>query len=264
MTLDREKVLERFTQELERITAAVVFDLAARTAEAGQPEVTDFLDPFQQRVAEKVLHCFKELKFTVWGGYPEAERARLLLYPKVLQAGADRVPLAFLEITPAGDVHTLSHRDYLGAILSLGLRREKIGDLLLTAEGGAQLIISPEMSSFLQANLSMVGRTPVKLRGIAQHELAPAALSAREIRATVASLRLDAVASAGFGLSRSKLAQAVRAGQVKLNWQSVKNPSAPVKEGDCLSLAGRGRLEVASIMGESRSGRHRLLLKKHC
>lgn len=264
MTLDREKILERFTQELERITAAVVFDLAARTAATGQLEVTDFLDPFQQRVAEKVLHCFRELKVTVWGGYPEAERARLLLYPKALQAGADRVPLVFLEITPGSDVHNLSHRDYLGAVLSLGLRREKVGDLLLTAEGCAQLIISPEMSPYLQANLSAVRRTPVKLREIAPHELAPAARSAREIRATVASLRLDAVASAGFGLSRSKLAQAVRAGQVKLNWQSVKTPSASVKEGDCLSLAGRGRLEIAVVMGESRSGRHRLLLKKHC
>ncbi len=264
MTLDREKVLERFTQELERITAAVVFDLATRTADTGQPEVTDFLDPFQQRAAEKVLHCFKELKFTAWGGYPEAERARLLLYPKALQAGTSRVPLAFVEITPGNDAGSLSHRDYLGAVLSLGLRREKTGDILLTPQGGAQLIISPEMSPYLLANLTMVGRAPVTLREITPQELGPAATHFREIRATVASLRLDAVASAGFGLSRSKLVQAVRAGQVKLNWQSVKNPDAPVKEGDCLSLAGRGRLEVAAIMGESRSGRHRLLLKKHC
>ncbi len=261
--MDREKILERFTQELERITAAVVFDLAGRAVANGQPEVTDFLDPYQQRVAEKVLHCFRELKFTVWGGYPGAERARLLLYPIALQAGIDRVPLSFLEITPGSDVYSLGHRDYLGAVLSLGLRREKVGDLLLTAEGSAQLIISPEMSSYLQANLSAVGRTPVKLREITASELAPAAPNSREIRATVASLRLDAVASAGFGLSRSKLAQAVRAGQMKLNWQSVKSPSANVKEGDILSLAGRGRLEVAAVLGENRKGRQQVLLKKH-
>lgn len=263
MTLDREKILERFTDELERITAAFVFDLAGRAVETGQPEVTGFLDPHQQRVAEKVLHCFRELKFAVWGGYPEAERARLLLYPAPLQAGVDRVPLSFLEITPGSNDFNLSHRDYLGAVLSLGLRREKVGDLLLTEEGSAQLIISPEMSAYLQAQLTSVGRAPVKLREITPRELAPAASCAREIRATVASLRLDAVASAGFGLSRSKLAQAVRAGQVKLNWQSVKSPSAPVKAGDCLSLAGRGRLEVAAVLGESRKGRRQVLLKKH-
>jgi len=263
MTLDREKILERFPHDLDRFTAALVFDLAGRTAETGQPQVTDFLDPHQQRVAERVLHSFKELKFTAWGGYPEAERTRLLLYPAVLQGGTGRVPLAFLEITPVSDVDDLSHRDYLGSVLSLGLRREKVGDLLLTEAGSAQLIISPEMSSYLQANLSSVRRTPVRLREIAQQELVAALPRYREIRATVASLRLDAVASAGFGLSRGKLVQAVRAGQVKLNWQSVKTPSAPVKVGDILTLAGRGRLEIAALLGESRKGRHQLLLKKH-
>src|SRR5690606_27247364 len=93
-------------------------------------------------------------------------------------------------------------------------------------------------------------------------ELLPTLPKVKEIKTTVASLRLDAVASAGFGLSRSKLAPAVRANQLKLNWQSVTSPSATIKEGDVISLAGRGRVEVAEVRGESKKGRIQLLLKK--
>jgi len=261
--LDREKILERFAQELDRITAATVLDRIKQMESAGQSEVTDFFDPAQQRVAERVLHHFKALKHTVWGGYPEAERARVLIYPAARQSGASQVPLAFIEIDPGREAAELSHRDYLGAVLALGLRREKIGDVLLTAAGVAQIVISPEMLPYLLGNLTAVGRFSVRLWEIGAQDLCPAVPRSREVRATVASLRLDAVASAGFGLSRSKLVPAVRSGQVKLNWQSVKTPSAFVKEGDVISLAGRGRVEVTAVLGESRKGRLQLLLKKH-
>ena len=260
--MEREKILQRFEHDIERITAGSILDRITQLEKTGQMQATDFLDPYQQRTADRVLHLFKDLKSITWGGFAEAERARLLLYPTIHQATVKDLPLAVVEVDAGARAEGLSHRDFLGAVLGLGLRREKIGDILLPGEGKAQVVVHPEILSYLLTNWSEVGQYSVSLREITVSELAPAAPKTKEIKTTVASLRLDAVASAGFGLSRSKLTPAIRANQIKLNWQSVSNASASIKEGDVISLAGRGRLEVAEVRGESKKGRIQLLLKK--
>jgi RNA-binding protein YlmH len=260
--MEREKILQRFEQEMERITAGMILDRIAQTEKGGPAQATDFLDPFQQRTADRVLHLFNAVKSITWGGFPEAERARLLVYPAGRQASIADVGLAFLEADAGPRAEALTHRDFLGAVLGLGLRREKIGDILLPGEGKAQLIVHPEILPFLLTNWTEVGKHSIRVGEIAAEQLAPAAPRVKEIKTTVASLRLDAVASAGFGLSRSKLVPAIRANQLKLNWQSVTSASATVKEGDIISLAGRGRVEVAEVGGESKKGRIQLLLKK--
>ncbi len=260
--MEREKILQRFTQELERITAGIILDRIEQLERNGQWQISDFLDPHQQRTADRVLHSFPELKSVTWGGYPEAERCRLLLYPAERQAGTADVPLAVLEVDAGLWAEQLTHRDFLGAILGLGLRREKIGDILVSEQRKAQIIVHPEILPFLLSSWVAVGKHSVTIREITAAQLTPPPPLVKEIKTTVASLRLDAVASAGFAMSRSKLAPAIRANQVKLNWQSVTSASASVKAGDIISLAGRGRVEVAEVLGESKKGRIQLLLKK--
>jgi len=260
--MEREKILLRFVQELERITAGMILDRIEQLEKTGQWQTSDFLDPHQQRTADRVMHSFRELKAVTWGAYPEAERCRLLLYPAVRQAGTADVALAALEVDAGLRAEQLTHRDFLGAILGLGLRREKIGDILVLEQRKAQIIVHPEILPFLLSNWGEVGKYSVAIREITLEQLAPPLLQFKEIKTTVASLRLDAVASAGFALSRSKLTPAIRANHVKLNWQSVTSASAAVKAGDVISLAGRGRVEVAEVLGESKKGRIQLLLKK--
>lgn len=262
--MEREKILQRFVQDLERITAGIILDRIEQLERDGQWQISDFLDPHQQRTADRVLHFFQELKSVTWGGYPEAKRCRLLLYPAERQAGKANVALAVLEVDAGARAEQLCQRDFLGAILGLGLRREKIGDILVLEQRKAQIIVHPEIVPFLLSSWEEVGKYSVVIREITLEQLTPSPLHFKEIKTTVASLRLDAVASAGFALSRSKLAPAIRANQVKLNWQSVTSASAVVKAGDIISLAGRGRVEVAEVLGESKKGRIQLLLKKRC
>jgi photosystem II S4 domain protein len=260
--MEREKILQRFAQDLERITAGIILDRIEQLERNGQWQISDFFDPHQQRTADRVLYSFPEFKSVTWGGYSEAERCRLLLYPAERQAGTADVALAALEVDAGLRGEQLGHRDFLGAILGLGLRREKIGDILVLEQRKAQIIVHPEILPFLLSNWQEVGKYSVAIREITLKQLAPPPLLFKEIKTTVASLRLDAVASAGFAMSRSKLTPAIRANQVKLNWQSVTSASASVKAGDVISLAGRGRLEVAEVLGESKKGRIQLLLKK--
>ncbi|HHX74657.1 MAG TPA: RNA-binding protein [Firmicutes bacterium] len=261
--MEKEKILEHFAGELERLTASQVLDRIAAAAATGKPQVTDFLDPFGQRTADRVVSFCKGFKQVTWGGYAGAERARVLVFPAEQQQAAAAVPVAFIKATPTAAAAGLSHRDYLGALLGLGLRREKIGDLLVAADGSAQIILVPEIKEFVLTNLREAGKYRLEAAELTAEDFILPEARTREIRTTVASLRLDAVASAGFGISRSKLAPAIKAGHVKLNWQAAKNASAPVKAGDVISVAGKGRVEVAEILGESRKGRLQLVLKKH-
>ncbi|NLN06486.1 MAG: RNA-binding protein [Firmicutes bacterium] len=261
--MEKEKILGHFAGELERLTAAQVLDRIVAAGATGKPLATDFLDPCQQRTADMVVSFCKGFKQVTWGGYAGAERARVLVFPAEKQQTAADVPVAFIKAVPAAAAAALSHRNYLGALLGLGLRREKIGDILVAADGSAQIILVPEIKEFVLANLQAAGKYRLRTAEIFAEDLVLPEARTREIKTTVASLRLDAVASAGFGISRSKLAPAIKAGHVKLNWQTAKNASVPVKAGDVISVAGRGRVEVAEIQGESRKGRLRLVLKKH-
>ena len=261
--MDRDKILQHFTLETEKYTASILLDKIEQLLATGKPQVTDFFDPYQQRVADRVLHYYREIKQISWGGYAAAERVRIFIFPSAQQFSNHDVPLSYVEAKLSAPDKVLTHRDFLGSLLGLGLRREKIGDILVTDDGRAQVVLHPEILNFILVNWQTASKYTINVRAITPAELTPGTGRSRSIRTTVASLRLDAVASSGFGLSRSKLTPAIRAGHVKLNWQSVKNASAAVKEGDIISVAGRGRVEVEQILGESKKGRVQLLLKKY-
>ena len=182
--MEREKIVQRFEQDVERITAGMVLDRISLVEKTGQSQTSDFFDPFQQRTADRVLHYFKDLKSVIWGGFAEAERARLLVYPATHVSTATDVALAFLEADAGLQAAELTHRDFLGAVLGLGLRREKIGDILLVGEGKAQVVAHPDILSFLLTNWLAVGNHSIRLREIAAEELMPAPPRVKEIKTT--------------------------------------------------------------------------------
>ena len=145
--------------------------------------------------------------------------------------------------------------------MSLGVDREYIGDIIATKDC-ARLIVDKKMCEYFTANLTQIGGTTVETSVDELENISPKEERIKEIRATVASLRADSIAAAGFGMSRSKAAAEIAAEKIKLNWQTVKNASQAIKEGDILSMRGRGRLEVAEIRGQTKKGRVGVLLKR--
>ena len=145
------------------------------------------------------------------------------------------------------------HRDYLGAILGLGVRREWVGDILVQ-DHGAYVFCLPSVAPAL-LELEQVGRTGVKAAAV---ELAAVPVPERKVRPvtfTVQSARLDAVVSVMFRLSRTSAAAQIRAGAVHLNYAECLRPDAPVAPGDVLSLRGAGKGSVTEVGGMSRKGR---------
>jgi photosystem II S4 domain protein len=140
-----------------------------------------------------------------------------------------------------------THRDFLGAMLGCGIVREKTGDIIVLGERGAQVIVVPEMAEFLETQLNQVRSVPVKTRRIDLSELKIREPKKKEMTTVEASLRLDAIASAGFGVSRSKMADLITAGDVRVNWKDVSQASYLIKTGDLIAIRGKGRLEIGEV-----------------
>ena len=149
---------------------------------------------------------------------------------------------------------TLSHRDYLGALLALGITREVLGDILVNGDT-AHLICHEDILPYLLLNFERAGRHPLVLKEIARDALVPPEECGEERTGTVAALRLDAIAALAFRISREEVKRKIEASLASLNHLVTEKPDALCAEGDLISLRGHGRARVTRIGGESKKGR---------
>lgn len=256
----REKIIRYYKGTEGEQTAVKLIDFASQAVKNRKYKLSGFLSPFEQDMAGTIANSLGDLKVDFDGGFIGAERQRVAFCHEDF-AGTPAFEIAVIKSEWNGEFARLSHRDVLGSILSLGVDRECIGDIIATKDF-ARIIVDKKMSDYFVANLTQIGGTSVKTSLDELENIAPKVERVKEIRATVASLRADSIAAAGFGMSRSKAAADISAEKVKLNWQTVKNSSQSVKEGDILSMRGRGRLEVSEIRGQTKKGRIGVLLKR--
>ncbi|MEY2983901.1 MAG: hypothetical protein RLZZ568_518 [Cyanobacteriota bacterium] len=241
---------------------AKVIDKAEQALRTWEVVITDFLTPPLLADIHSRFSPLTELHFLAWGGYPQAERQRLAIARAEIPLETEQIPLAALDIAGNFLFDPASHRDFLGALLGTGLVREKIGDIILLGERGAQAIAMPEVAEFIALNLTQVRTVPVKTKEITLGDLKIRPPKTKAMTTVEASLRLDAIASAGFGLSRSKMADAVNQGNVQVNWKSITQPSYALKAGDLVTYRGKGRLEIGDI-AMTKKERYRIQLTRY-
>ncbi|KAA8523912.1 hypothetical protein F0562_010335 [Nyssa sinensis] len=207
---------------------------------------TDFLLPPVLKESMLILEKLADTKAIAQGGYPQAERCRLSVgYSEDLMTAPDIV--AAMSITGNFGFQPCSHGDFLGAILGTGIAREKLGDILVQGEKGAQILIVPELVDFLTSSLDKVGNVPVSCKRIPLLALEYEPPRTKSFKTVEASLRVDAIASAGFKISRSKLVDMISNGDVRLNWATVTKNNTTVSTGDIISVSGKGRLQIGEI-----------------
>ena len=242
--LPREDLLKGVENREE---VARVIDQAEQAVRTWEIVLTDFLSPPVLFEVQEIFSKLTDIDLLAWGGYPQAERQRLGFARSEIPLETSEIELAALDIAGNFLFDTATHRDFLGAILGTGIVREKVGDIIVLGERGAQVIVVPEMVGFLTTSLTQVRSVGVKTQQIDFSELKIRPPKKKEITTVEASMRLDAIASAGFGLSRSKMANAIAAGDVRINWKDITQASYNVKSGDLISLRGKGRLEVGEV-----------------
>jgi len=242
-----------------------LLDLGDRALQTWEVVCSDFLSPPELIEAQQVFKKFTEVQFVTYGGYAQAERCRIAIAHSELISDLplepEMVSLAAVDIAGNFLFDPASHRDFLGALLGTGLERQKVGDLILLGEKGAQAIVVPELVDYLTVSLTQVRTVPVKTRSIDLATLKIRAPQTKEIATVEASLRLDAIASAGFGMSRSKMVDFIDGDDVRVNWKSVTQPSYQLKSGDLVAVSGKGRLAVGEIM-ITKKNRYRVLLTR--
>ena len=196
----------------------------------------------------------------LYGGYDNAERTFLCIYPDWLERDDIEFPITALTFKYRKS-DTLAHKDFLGALMSLGIKRETVGDILIT-EGKAVVFLASDIAGYVINELHTIGRVGVSVcRGI-EGEL-PCASKKQTIRSTVASLRLDCVVAALCNLSRNSADELLRDGRVMLNSIITEKATKTISVGDKLTVRGYGKYVVTSTEGVTRKGRSVIVIEKY-
>lgn len=277
---DEERMLVRRAEELR--------DRAA----GGSAACTDFLSPreafilaslgFETRRSRSELSSEEQFGF-FWGGYPEAQRRLYICLPgfyaySLPDSESEAVEpselaklfdelsehLTAIYIKKSGYVE-LTHRDYMGAILGLGIDRSRIGDIVMTEEG-AVVFAEPRIADYIRSSLSEVGRDHVRLEAVPKDIKLSQSFEA--LSGTVASARLDSVVSELANTSRETAKELIRRGLVEHNYFEASATDSPVSSGDVISIRREGRVKGGKFIVDSADeltakGRIRLTARKY-
>ena len=251
--MDRRSLLDRAAKSAEeRVLLGHILDKYDQCRQRNLPTNTAFLSPAEAQGARDLLRAAAIHEgFALLGGYEGAERRMLFFLPDWQEEADASDAMAFLRAAWHESEHP-THRDLLGSLMALGVERETLGDILVS-EGSADLIVSAGVAQYLLDNWTGAGRTALRLPE----------QKVKEIRDTVATLRLDAVTAAGFSMSRGKAAELIAAGRVQKNYREVTKGDASVAQGDVISARGLGKFEVAEVGGLSKKGRTGILLRRY-
>lgn len=230
----------------------------------------DFLDMHQKKIVSDFIRSRRlAVRVILYGGYPDAERCMPVFLPDYIQMPSQGVPeeveslLRVVRVSVPRGSRPLTHRDYLGSLLALGLDREVSGDILVRnadgkSGGGADIIVQAEIADFIELNYSKAGRASLSVEVLPISRLDTGSFKVEEKSDTVASLRLDSITAAVFGLSRSRAAEAIRRGLVSVNSLEAVKIDMEVAEGDKIVMRGKGRAVLAQIGGNTRKNRIRV------
>ena len=229
-------------------------DLAERCERTATVTGTGFLTPAQQYEINAWADRVPDCRFVLRGGSETAERKAGFFLPFWLEPEELDLAEHLKAVRITAGFGRPGHRDYLGSILGLGIRREWIGEIILE-ENIAYVVCLPSVQRVLLEQLEHVGRCGVKVAAVDLEQLPRQERKVKPMSFTVQSLRLDAVVSGLFRLSRTQAAEKIRLGLVSLNYAECLRPDAQVAPGDILSLRGAGKGSVTAIGGTSKKGR---------
>jgi len=217
---------------------------------------TFFLDERQQALASRHLHYSGFHQFMMFGGFEQAGRKILGLFPEYMEPTSEVFPLKAVTLHYRNEDKP-RHQSILGTLMGLNIKRELIGDILIGEEEAVIFLLDPAHTLVL-SELTKIGRTGVKVND-GLPDVLPEPYTLKPIGGTVSSLRLDCLVAFFTNLSREKASQLIRSGQVSVNFFEVNEISHLVAEGDVFSIRGYGRFVLSHVGGLSQKGRLHLL-----
>lgn len=257
----------KYKNEKDKLLISKVVDKIKFCETKNKIQTTDFLDQMEQKIIEKFLKTQKITNYFYTGGFEEAERKILIIYPEKLRDIILNINLneyiSIIRIALPNEMQgEYSHRNYLGGLMKLGISREKVGDILVD-DKGADILIMPEMQKFLLSNIPSLKRfSKSKVEKINLESLRKLEIKKEIINVTVSSMRLDNIVAELAKCSRGKANEILVQERVFVNYEIIQKPSKEIKEQDLITIRGKGRFIIKNIVGNSKKGRLFLEVEK--
>lgn len=229
-------------------------DLFSRCERACMMTGTAYLTPAEQTVLIAWAKTRAGCRMILHGGHPDCERKAAFFLPDYMEESDFDPEEQFRAIRAVAGFGEPGHRDYMGAALGLGIRRDFLGDIWVSGNT-AVLFCLPSIEQHLLLSLEKVGRFGVRAAPLPLSDIPAPERKVKTHTFTVQSMRLDAVAAGLFRMSRTQTAALIRAGLVSLNHLPCLHTDASVAEGDVISVRGHGKGSVSGVGGQSRKGR---------
>ena len=252
--MDRNNIEKIAHNPEDRLLLAKLWDKINAGIRKNIPANTCFLSPRELEMAKYLFG--EEPGLYAFGGYAEAERKMLVYLPEYLEENSlyddDSPCICLRAVFYQGD--SPNHRDFLGALMGAGIGRETVGDICVD-KGICDFFVTPEIAPYIVQNFTSAGRTKLSLQQIPLSEANIPEPEVKEIKDTLASLRLDSVISSGFRIGRSLAAQYVTTGKAAIDGLPCEKPDKAVNEGSKISVRGLGKIKLHSVNGRTKKDR---------
>lgn len=260
--MDRQNIDKIAQTGEDRMLLAKLWDKIQTGIRRSIPAATGFLSPRELEMARYLFG--QEPGLTAFGGYPQAERTMLVYLPEYLDES-----WLYEQDSPCACLHaefyqgdSPSHRDFLGALMGCGVTRETVGDILVD-KGCCDFFVTAQIAPYILQSFTSAGRTRLRLSQIPLEQARIPEPEIKEIRDTLASLRLDSVISAGFRIGRSLAAQYVAAGKASVDGLPCEKPDRPISEGMKISVRGLGKIQLHSVQGRTKKDRISVVIHRY-
>ena len=267
--MDKQLILSKYSKREDKLLISKMLDKIELSKSKNKIENTDFLDMYQKHLLEKILKQEKVENYIISGGADSAERNTIIFYPEKLKIVAETnykkiLPIVCIRINLPKEMYgKYFHRDYLGGLMKLGIKREKVGDIFVFYDG-ADILILDEISKFLLNNISSLTRfSKSKIEKISLENIRKKEINKEEVKIISSSMRLDCIISELLKTSRGKAEEVIKEQRVFVNFENVDKLTKQIKENDLITIRGKGRFEIARIEGTTRNDRIKLIINKY-
>lgn len=265
--MNKSEILEKYTKPEDKLLISKVLDKLEFCKKRNIITTTEFLDLYQKTIIKKMLKIIK-CNFIFFGGYKEANREMLIIYPEKLTIQMVKENYKnYIEVIgitlPKNNIGEYQHKDYLSGIMKLGVKREKFGDILVKNDG-ADIIVSKDISEYIQGKILELTRfSKAKINIVNIEDIKDIEIRKEEFKIIIPSLRLDSVVAQLCNTSRTKANEIIGQARVFINYEEQQKPDKLINQKDIIVIRGKGKFEIDKIDGSTRKNKQIVIVKKY-
>lgn len=222
---------------------------------------TEFTNPYVARLSIPIINNY-DIKFKLFPSFEQGERKVFILYPEFLEEININEFVVGLRIRNQSKFKKLNHKDYLGSLMSLGIDRNKTGDIYVY-EDYADIAIHNDISDYIMYNLDKIGHNKIQIEKIKVNEINYKEQEHEILNITCSSMRLDNIVKHITNKSREISSSLIKSGSVKVNWKIEEKISVDIKEQDMISISRYGRYKISKLSGMTKNGKYRVEIKHY-